>query len=267
MNKHLLIIDPQFDFCDPSGALYVKGAENDMDRLAAFIDKNGDLINHISVTLDSHHKFDIAHPTFWVDNDGNHPTPFTMITSKDIESGRWRTAMSDPDELDEDALKYTKALERGGKYSLIIWPEHCLIGSRGHSIHDGLFKSLMRWSNTNKQVNFVTKGENQFTEHYSAIKPEVIREGDEVKQWFVDLLEESDEILVAGEALSHCVAATVTDIADHFKNQNSIKRITLLEDCTSSVTGFEKSGKDFINLMGSRGMRLRKSTTDYKFIV
>ena len=27
----LLIIDPQNDFCDPSGALYVGGAENDMD--------------------------------------------------------------------------------------------------------------------------------------------------------------------------------------------------------------------------------------------
>lgn len=35
---HLLIIDPQNDFCSPDGSLYVHGAEQDMQRLADFID-------------------------------------------------------------------------------------------------------------------------------------------------------------------------------------------------------------------------------------
>ena len=30
----LLIIDPQYDFCDPVGALYVKGADRDMEMLS-----------------------------------------------------------------------------------------------------------------------------------------------------------------------------------------------------------------------------------------
>jgi nicotinamidase/pyrazinamidase len=33
-NVHLVIIDPQVDFCDPAGALSAKGAERNMHRLA-----------------------------------------------------------------------------------------------------------------------------------------------------------------------------------------------------------------------------------------
>jgi nicotinamidase-related amidase len=32
VKSHLLVIDPQVDFCDPSGSLYVPGAEDDMGR-------------------------------------------------------------------------------------------------------------------------------------------------------------------------------------------------------------------------------------------
>jgi len=37
----LLIIDPQVDFCDPSGALYVPGAEKDMERLSEMVKRFG----------------------------------------------------------------------------------------------------------------------------------------------------------------------------------------------------------------------------------
>src|SRR4051812_37971324 len=39
MNKsiHLVIIDPQIDFCSPSGALSVQGAERDIERLATMV--------------------------------------------------------------------------------------------------------------------------------------------------------------------------------------------------------------------------------------
>ena len=70
----LLVIDPQNDFCDlpasdrPAGSapsLPVAGAHADMQRLAAFIRAQGCQIDAITVTLDSHHRFDIVHPDFW----------------------------------------------------------------------------------------------------------------------------------------------------------------------------------------------------------
>jgi len=75
----LLIIDPQNDFCDLpeswqitnplSGqriapALPVTGAHADMQRLATLIRQAQSAITDIYVTLDSHHRVDIAHPPF-----------------------------------------------------------------------------------------------------------------------------------------------------------------------------------------------------------
>ena len=59
-NTQLLIIDPQFDFCDPTGALYVKGAEHDIARLATLINRAKDYIDDVRVTLDSHQPVHIA---------------------------------------------------------------------------------------------------------------------------------------------------------------------------------------------------------------
>ena len=72
----LLIIDAQFDFCHPKGALYVQGAEMDMMRLASFITKNKHKIHHITLTIDSHPVNHIAHPSFWEDENGNFPPPY-----------------------------------------------------------------------------------------------------------------------------------------------------------------------------------------------
>jgi hypothetical protein len=50
----LLIVDPQIDF-HPGGSLAVQGANEDSERIAAFIRKNVNAIQDIYVTLDSHH--------------------------------------------------------------------------------------------------------------------------------------------------------------------------------------------------------------------
>ena len=64
---HLLLIDPQNDFCDPSGSLHVAGADRDMDRLALMIHRLAGKLSDIHVTLDSHRKVDISHPLWWRD--------------------------------------------------------------------------------------------------------------------------------------------------------------------------------------------------------
>ena len=80
---HLLIIDPQNDFCDPQhGSLYVPGADTDMQRLADMITQMKHQLCDIHVTLDSHHLIDIAHPAFWQDSLGNPPAAFTQITAE-----------------------------------------------------------------------------------------------------------------------------------------------------------------------------------------
>ena len=87
-NIQLLVIDPQIDFCDPAGALFVPGADADMARLAAMVDRLGSRLADVHVTLDSHRRVDISHPLWFRDGDGTHPAPFTAIGAADLRSGR-----------------------------------------------------------------------------------------------------------------------------------------------------------------------------------
>lgn len=261
----LLVIDPQVDFCE-GGALPVPGGNGDMERLAAMVTRLGGRIDDIAVTLDSHRTIDIAHPAWWVDSQGRNPAPFTLITSADLAAGTWTPRNPDWRQRSTD---YVKALETAGKYVLIIWPEHCLIGSPGHAVHPALFKALQGWEKTEfGMVNYVTKGANPFTEHYSAVAAEVPDQDDPstmLNADLIDALRESDVILIAGEALSHCVKATVEDIADNIGAEH-VRKFVLLEDCTSPIPAapgtpdFPAIAADFVERMKARGMRVAKST-------
>ena len=68
-------------------ALPVAGAHADMQRLARFIDAAAPALTAITVTLDSHHRLDIAHPTFWRTGDGQPVAPFTSITAAQVRAG------------------------------------------------------------------------------------------------------------------------------------------------------------------------------------
>ncbi len=261
-NVHLLVIDPQNDFCDPDrGALYVPGAERDMARLARLVDRLRGRIADIHVTLDSHHSVDIAHPVFWRDGDGNPPAPFTSISAADVKSGRWTTALPG---ARPRALAYLEALEKSGRYPHTIWPPHCLIGSHGHNVVPSLFDAFQRWETERfAVVDYVTKGSNLWTEHFSAVQAEVPDPEDpdtQVNARLIDTLEKADLILLAGEAGSHCLANTVRDIAAQFSDPAYVRKMVLLEDATSPVTGFESFQDDFVRDMTALGMQ--KATTE-----
>lgn len=266
MNIQLLIIDPQVDFCDPKGALYVKGAEKDMENLAAMITAHGDKIDDIRVTLDSHQKVHIAHPICWVDSQGNHPAPFTLISEADVTGSSPKWKAYNP-AWQKRQLDYVKALKAGGRYVLVIWPEHCLIGTAGHAVAPVLNEALAKWQDKNfGMIDFVTKGSNPFTEHYSVVKADVPDAGDpttNINTNFIKRLEEADIILVTGEALSHCVANSVRDIATEFGDSH-IEKFVLLEDTTSAVPGFENLADDFVRDMKAKGMQIAKTTTFFK---
>jgi len=259
MKIDLLVIDPQTDFCQPGGALYVTNAENDMSRLAAMIARLGTKINRIHVTLDSHHFIDIAHPQWWKDSKGTAPAPFTIISAQEVESGVWQTRQPG---AAKRSLDYLKDLEKSGRYPLCIWPPHCLIGSQGHTVFPELFNALVEWEKNYRMVDYVTKGSNPFTEHYSAISAEVPDPNDPTTQLNVDLIktiEEADMLVVAGEAGSHCVANTMRDIRAAYGNDDKMKRVVLLEDAMSPVPGFEKLQAEFFDEMKLAGVQF--STT------
>ena len=261
MNRRveLLLIDPQNDFCDKKGSLFVPGADEDSLRLATMIDRIRDKIYNIHVTLDTHHFLDIAHPMFWVNSEGEHPNPFTLISKQDIADGTWRT--TNPAEQDY-GKQYVETLEANNRYLLCIWPPHCLIGTWGHNVVDPVANAVMEWEKRYRFVDYVTKGSNFRTEHYSAVQAEVPDHEDPttlINTPFIETLEEADVIAVSGQALSHCVANTVTDIADQFGDEN-IKKLVLIEDTSSPVPTFEHLGEDFVKNMKARGMQVARST-------
>ena len=89
------------------------------------------------VTLDSHHKYDIAHPGYWkVAETGEPPAPFTLITDEDVRAGKY--IPSNVSNL-AWAQSYTTSLAAKGSFILCIWPEHCLMGSAGHNVHPNIY--------------------------------------------------------------------------------------------------------------------------------
>ncbi len=263
---HMLVIDPQNDFMDINGAtLPVAGAKDDMIRLAGLIDRVGPKLADIHVTMDSHRLLDIAHPAWWVDQNRNNPAPFTMITVDDVANRIW--VPRNPNFYDR-CLAYVKELNRKGNYMLCIWPPHCLIGTWGHNVYPELNDALQLWSGKEfAMVDYVTKGSNPWTEHYGAMEAEVPDPedpGTQLNTNFLNMLAEADIVAIAGEALSHCVKATVSQIADNIGEEH-IKKFQIITDCTSPV-GAVPNGPDFPAIaqqwlldMQKRGMTLVKA--------
>jgi nicotinamidase/pyrazinamidase len=261
----LLIIDPQNDFCDlpaapdATPALPVTGADADMQRTAALIDAAGNRLDAITITLDSHHRLDIAHPGFWRRGDGEAVGAFTQITAAQVRAGEFipRDTAALP-----RALAYLDELEARGRYTLMVWPVHCEIGSWGHNVHGAVRAAYNRWEEARQAtVQKVVKGTNPWTEHYSAVQAEVPADDDPATDLNTALLADIDRhdlILIAGEASSHCVKATTEHIVQHLPGGRP-ERLVLLTDCMSPVAGFEAQAEAFLATMRAKGVRLMTS--------
>ncbi len=259
----LLVIDPQIDFME-GGNLAVGGATADMQRLAKMVKSNIEDIDDIHITLDSHYYWHIAHPNWWMDKRGNSPKPFeTVINVEDVENGTWRPR----NPADKDwALHYVRTLRANKRFALVIWNPHCIIGTPGQAMQPDFLAAVSEWENRFfGMAPRTTKGSNPFTEHYSAVKADVEFPGDpgtRLNTRFIDTLRNYDRIYAAGEALSHCLNFTMSDVVADFSPEE-MKKIYLLEDATSSVGTFEKQGEDFVNRMVALGMNV--TTTDKAF--
>lgn len=253
----ILIIDAQYDFCNPNGALYVGGADADIKRLSTFIRHNQESIDHICVTLDSHPVNDISHPSFWQDEAGNFPPPFTQITLAEVSEGKWTPRFST-----QAAIQYLTALEAQGQFPHFIWPEHCLTGSRGASLDDTLLEVLKEWSRNNgKPYQAVSKGTNPLTEHFGIFMAQIpIANAAETQlnQSLLDELDAYENIYLAGQAKSHCVATSLRQAMEYAPKLAG--KMIVLDDCMSDVTGLGYLGTPIYEEAKKRGIKFAKST-------
>ena len=251
----LVLIDVQNTFCIPGFELYVggrsgTGAVDDNVRLVEFIYRNLGAITHISLTLDTHQATQIFHPIFLVDENGEHPPPYTLVTVEDIQVGRWRfnEILAEDLSIDVDYGQsqlehYTAQLAKKEKFDLTIWPYHAMLGGIGHALVSSVeeavfFHTIVRYS----RPDFEIKGAHPLTEHYSAIGPEVLTgpQGEslgEKSDKMFKKVQDYDAVLFAGQAKSHCVAWTISDLLDQIQRDDPqlVDKVYMLEDCTSPV--------------------------------
>lgn len=251
----LLLVDTQNTFCIPGFELFVggrsgHGAVDDNIRLCEFIYHNLGIITHVTATLDTHMTQQIFHPIFFVDQEGRNPAPYTIIQVEQLLRQDWRfnpdlapRYKMTPEYGQKMVIHYAEQLRKRGKYALTIWPYHAMLGGIGHALVPALeeaifFHSIARIA----QPAFEIKGENPFTEHYSAVVPDVIRgpRGEALGRHndsFIKELKQVDALVIAGQAKSHCVAWTISDLLNDLNQVDPalVKKVFLLEDCTSAV--------------------------------
>jgi nicotinamidase/pyrazinamidase len=244
MRTKLLIIDPQNDFCDIDGAaLPVAGADADLQRLARFIESHQDRLDSITVTLDSHASVAVERTTFWLGRDGLPIPPFTFVTTADVLAGVYRPKNAG---LTAQVIGMLEQLAASGKEGMVVWPVHCVTGTWGHNIHSDVARSLAAWEMTHQSaVAKVLKGEYPLTEHFGVFEADAPVPSVPGTQFntalATSLAEGADVIAIAGQASSHCVAASHDQFMRFLARTPALApRVVLLRDCMSPVPGFEK---------------------------
>lgn len=281
----LFCVDVQNTFCLPDFELFVggksgTGAVDDNRRLCEFIYRNLGYLTEIHLTMDTHYPLQIFHPLFLVNAHGEHPEPYTLVTVEDVESGKWRFNAHVAKSLGirhEDGQKhllhYVRRLKEGGKYELTIWPYHAMLGGVGHAIVAAVeeavfFHSVCRYS----QPVYHVKGNHPLTEFYSVFGPEVREDAGgrplvpKNEALFRHLME-FDAVLIAGQAKSHCVAWSVSDLLTWIQKEDPslAGKVYLLEDCTSPVVvpgmlDYSKEADAAFQRFAEAGMHRVKST-------
>ncbi len=208
MKTLLFIIDPQHDFVNPDGTLYVPGSESAILEIEKLIVQGGNEISDIIISQDTHHKYHIAHPGFW----SQKPKPFTKISSQDYVNGLYTAVMYPPTKdkpVDPFIQQYLESLEE----PLTIWPEHCLEGSWGWAFPASLVEVIHNWEmlcRPARTFKIYQKGSEPLFEAFSLFTKRPILQ-DEVYA-NVESFCGYDRIIICGVAKDVCVANTVRDM-------------------------------------------------------
>lgn len=291
-------IDVQVGFCmDPAfapplpfptggGSLHVPGSGADTTRAAAFLLRNLERITAIRPSLDTHRVHQVFHADFWRDETGAPPPPFTVMEVQGESvlgrlpdgSARPFTARLDP----ALGLAYCRALAEQGAAPLSIWPYHCRLGSTHHALMPLLSEVQLFWAIARQAADPVDlKGQQTWTESYGIVGDEVEslagqRVGDSERPGYIDALLHYDRVVLFGQALSHCVRATVDQIAAAFTARGAaLSRLVVLQDCCSpvpAIPGFEQDpdsplnfpvvGRAALDRWRAQGIQVIDSTQD-----
>lgn len=281
----LTCVDVQNTFCIPGFELFVggrsgRGAVDDNIRLCRFIYRNLGAITEIAATMDTHDAIQIFHPIFLIDDEGNHPAPYTLVSAEDVQAGRWKfnpaiaPTLGISVEYGQRHLEhYTQVLKGREKFDLTIWPYHAMLGGISHALVSAVAEAIFFHSLARRnQPDFAVKGRNPLTEHYSALGPEVVRgpAGERIAEKsdrFFQKLRDFDAVVIAGQAKSHCVFWTIDDLLSSIQAQDEglARKVYLLEDCTSPVVvpgaaDYTEAANAAFRRFADAGMHLVRST-------
>ena len=194
-----------------------------------------------------------------IENERLQPDAFATIDCEMVRGEVW--VPKDPSLFDY-AIYYTSKLEEKKRFIHTIWPPHCLIGTEGHAVEDEISKACDFWTKVSlKPVKFVYKGMNLLTENFSAIEAEVPILSDPTTQKNTELLQNlrknCNNLIIVGQARSHCVRYTIEDILKDWKKhvwhgEDRSRQIIIPTNGSSCVAPpdkidlYEKGTKDFI---------------------
>ena len=222
MRNVLFIIDPQNDFVDPKGSLYIPGAEKAIDEICKVIENENP--RNIIITQDTHQAYHIGHPGYWKNN----PTPFTKITLEDINLGKYEPKYS---YSKKNIINYINDLP---DKTHTIWPEHCIEGSWGWAFPEKLINALKKWQlkNSGKSYKIIQKGFDIHHEMYSAFT-RIDNRGMNLKSnTNLKMLSRFDKIMVSGFAKDVCVAWSVVDM---YASGMFFNKLEFLNNCMTEL--------------------------------
>lgn len=238
----LLIIDLQNDFIE-GGSLPVSGGKSVAEYLNKWIHDNSSDLDDICLTLDTHPKDHISFASSW----SGDIKPFDQVKLEDIKQGKYY--YKKPYHrgffgwFKNRAYSYLESI----KGNLTVWPDHCVMGTKGQGISSIIIGSLRRWEIIkNKQVRIISKGTKNSVEMYSAFS---VYSGNQnlltknLYNYFIGF----DNIYVGGLAKDFCVYNSLKDMVASGLGD----KIIVLEKGTAAIDPLNNEVNEFYKTLKS----------------
>ena len=148
-----------------------------------------------------------------------------------------------------------------------------MLGGIGHAVVSAVDEACFFHASARRtQIHYEIKGQNPLTENYSVLRPEVLNDLDgkpiaEKNADFLEMLLGYDRVIIAGQAKSHCVAWTVSDLLTEIQQTDPelAKKIYLVEDLTSpvvvpGVVDYTEPADEVFAKVSDAGMHVVQST-------
>lgn len=230
----------------------VPKAEEVSQKIAQMISKFSERVDEIFVTLQQRPSYHIGHPSFWQDKKGSPPDTFIHIDSMDIKNKNYLAMRR---EHSQWCTKYFELLGKKEIRNIIVFPEHCVVGTKGAAIVDSIAAALRTWEkNTLRSVHYISKGTSSRTEHYSAFQAVVNikeEESTHLNKQLLNRLLQYNTVIICGHTLSHGVKYTVLDFLAQTTPAKVHTNFVLLPDLCSTLRDFRNGAQHFLQTIKS----------------